>query len=226
MRASALWSRMDAEGWPVFYGFSDAVIRRPADWSRSLRVTGYWWPSRAPGWRPPPDLQQFLDAGPAPVFVGLGSRNLGDPARVAAVIRSALHRAGLRGVVQTGWAGLSLDDDIITIGETPHEWLFPRMAAVAHHCGAGTTAAGLRAGVPTVGIPVLADQPFWASRLVALGASPASIPFGRLSADRLADALSATVRDDGFGHRARRLSHALNSDDGAGQVARALGQFT
>lgn len=227
VRASALWERMDARGWPVFYGFSDAVVRRPADWPQSLRVTGYWWPSWPPDWRPPPELQQFLDAGSAPVYVGLGSRNPGDPARVAGVVRSALRRAGLRGVVQAGWAGLSLhDDDIITIDDTPHEWLFPRMAAVAHHCGAGTAAAGLRAGVPTVGLPVLADQPFWASRLVALGASPASIPFGRLSVDRLADALSDAVRDDDFRHRARRLSHAVNSDDGAGRVAAALGRFT
>lgn len=227
MRPSTLWSRMDAEDWPVFYGFSDAVIRRPADWPRSLRVTGYWWPSSPPGWQPPLDLQRFLDSGPPPVYVGLGSRNLGDHARVGTVIQDALRRAGLRGVVQAGWAGLSLtNDEIITIGETPHEWLFPRMAAIAHHCGAGTTAAGLRAGVPTVGLPVLADQFFWASRLVALGASPASIPLGRLSATRLAGALSAAVRDGRFRHRARALSYALASDDGAGDVAAALGQLT
>jgi UDP:flavonoid glycosyltransferase YjiC (YdhE family) len=227
MRASALWRRMAADEWPVFHGFSNAVVPRPVDWPRALRVSGYWWPSTAPGWQPDPELQRFLDAGPAPVYVGLGSRDPGDPARVAAIVRDALRRAGLRGVVQAGWAGLSLhDDDIITIDETPHEWLFPRMAAVAHHCGAGTTAAGLRAGVPTVGLPVLADQPFWASRLVALGASPASIPFGRLSVDRLADALSAAVRDDAFARRSRGLARTLDSDDGAGEVAAALERIT
>ena len=186
-------------------------------------MTGCWWPASRPHWQPPPELRQFLDAGPAPVHVGLGSRNVGDPARIGAVVRGALRRAGLRGVVQAGWTGLSLDDDdIITIGETPHEWLSPRMAALAHHCGAGTTAAGLRAGVPTVGLPVLADQPFWASRLVALGASPAAVPLGRLSEDRLGDALSAAVRNDRFGQRARHLSRALASEDGAGAVAGAV----
>jgi UDP:flavonoid glycosyltransferase YjiC (YdhE family) len=125
--------------------------------------------------------------------------------------------------VQAGWAGLAVDDDdIITIGPTPHEWLFPRTAAVAHHCGAGTTAAGLRAGVPTVGLPVLADQPFWASRLVHLGASPAAVPVRRLSAERLAAALSTATRDDAFRHRARALSRALATDDGAGRVAASL----
>lgn len=99
------------------------------------------------------------------------------------------------------------------------------MAALAHHCGAGTPAAGLRAGVPTVGLPVLADRPSGASRLVGLGASPARIPFGRLSVERLADALTAAVHDDTFARRVRGLSHALNTDDGAGEVAAALGQF-
>jgi sterol 3beta-glucosyltransferase len=226
MRPSTLWRRMDHTGWPVFYGFSEAVIRRPTDWPQPLHVTGYWWPSSPPGWQPPPELQQFLDAGAAPVYVGLGSRNLGDPTHIAATIKSALRRAGLRGVVQAGWAGLSLhDDEIITIDDTPHEWLFPRMAAVAHHCGAGTTAAGLRAGVPTVGLPVLADQPFWASRLVSLGASPASIPIGQLSPERLADALDAAVRDDAFARRTREIAHAINSDDAAGDVAAAIRQL-
>lgn len=80
------------------------------------------------------------------------------------------------GIVQSGWAGLDggeADDRILTIGEVPHEWLFPHMAALVHHCGAGTTAAGLRAGVPTVGLPVLADQPFWHPAWWRSGSRPA-----------------------------------------------------
>lgn len=225
MKAASLWRRMDAEGWPAFCGFSESVLPRPADWPDPVRVTGYWWPP-APDRPLPAALDAFLDAGPPPVFIGLGSRNVGDPDAIGTTIRDALRRAGLRGVVQAGWAGLDVtDDEVITIGEQPHELLFPRMAAVAHHCGAGTTAAGLRAGVPTVGLPVLADQPFWAARLVALGARPAAIPLKRLTADGLADALSVAVRDDRYRSRAQQLSRAITAEDGAGRVAAALGQL-
>jgi UDP:flavonoid glycosyltransferase YjiC (YdhE family) len=80
-------------------------------------------------------------------------------------------------------------DDVLTIGEVPHEWLFPKMAAVVHACGAGTTAAGLRAGVPAIGVPVAGDQPFWARTLRSLGVSPATVPYWRLKTDRLATAV-------------------------------------
>ncbi len=222
MRAASLWKQMDHDRWPVFYGFSPSVLPRPRDWGPALEVTGYWWPPASPGWRPSAELEEFLDAGPAPVYVGLGSRNI-DDARIETTIRDALQQAGLRGVVQAGWAGLSIGgDDILTIGETSHEWLFPRMAAVAHHCGAGTTAAGLRAGVPTVGIPVLADQPFWATRLVTLGASPGTILLKHLTADRLAAALRSAVDESHYRSRARELAADLQLGDGADRVASVL----
>jgi UDP:flavonoid glycosyltransferase YjiC (YdhE family) len=223
VRASSLWRRIEARDWPVFYGFSEALLPRPADWPRSARVTGTWWPAEPPGWRPDPELEAFLDAGPPPVFVGLGSRSLPDPEGVQASVRDGLRRAGLRGVVQAGWAGLSLTgDDLITVGEVPHAWLFPRTAAVVHHCGAGTTAAGLRAGVPTVGLPVLADQPFWAARLVAVGASPGAVPLRRLTADRLAAALTAAVGDARYRRRAEELGRVVRAEDGAGIVVDAV----
>lgn len=89
-----------------------------------------------------------------------------------------MRRAGLRGVIQRGWAGLTADgDDMVTVDETPHSLLFPRMAAVVHHCGAGTTAAGVRAGVPAVPVPIQFDEGFWGERLVALGVAPGTVPF-------------------------------------------------
>lgn len=223
VRASSLWRRMEAREWPVFYGFSEALLPRPVDWPRSARVTGTWWPAEPAAWRPAPELEAFLAAGPPPVFVGLGSRAIGDRERIETAIRDGLRRAGLRGVVQAGWGGLSLvGDDVLTIGEVPHAWLFPRTAAVVHHCGAGTTAAGLRAGVPTVGLPVLADQPFWASRLVAVGASPGAVPLSRLTADRLAAALTAAVGDVRYRRRAEELGRVVRAEDGAGAVVDAL----
>ncbi|MFD0823949.1 glycosyltransferase, partial [Micromonospora zhanjiangensis] len=145
--------RSAADRWPVLHGFSPAVVPRPADWPAELRVVGYWWPDPATPWRPPPELVDFLAAGPPPVYVGFGSM-VSERDRLADLVTLALRRAGLRGVLQAGWAGLSgvhaENDDLITIGEAPHDWIFPRMAAVVHHAGGGTTAAGLRAGVPAV----------------------------------------------------------------------------
>lgn len=225
VRAASLWPRLEARGWPAFYGVSRALLPDFDDWPPTARVTGTWWAAVPAGWEPDARLREFLDAGEPPVFVGLGSRSLAEPERVRTAIRDGLRRAGVRGVVQSGWAGLDLgdgSDGVLTVGEVPHEWLFPRMAALVHHCGAGTTAAGLRAGTPTVGVPVLADQPFWASRLVACGASPEPVSLRRLTAERLATAVVAATRDVRYRRRAEDARRIMESEDGPGEVAAAL----
>lgn len=210
-------------GWPVWHGYSPQVVPRPADWPLHLRVAGYWWPHECPGWTPPPLLTDFLAAGPPPVFVGFGSMMPGDPGELGELTARALKKAGMRGIVQSGWAGLSVvDDDVITVGALPHSRVLPHTAAVVHHAGAGTTAAGLRAGVPSVPVPVFTDQPWWASRLVGLGVSPAVLPYSRLTADRLADALIRVTGDPGFTRRAKTVAERLSHEDGAGAVARAV----
>ncbi|WP_331739373.1 glycosyltransferase [Streptomyces sp. NBC_01187] len=209
--------------WPVCHGFSPAVVPRPADWRQGMEVVGYWWPAEPPGWEPPPRLRDFLASGPPPVYVGFGSMSPHDPDRLGRLVAHALRLAGVRGVVQSGRAGLHLDgDDVLTVAEVPHTWLFPRMAAVVHHAGAGTTAAGLRAGVPQVPVPVMLDQPFWASRLAALSVSPGAVPFRRLSAPILAEAIRRTVREDQYGRRARQVSAVVRSEDGASHVVAAV----
>ncbi|MGW7486210.1 glycosyltransferase [Streptomyces sp. NPDC054786] len=212
--------------WPVHHGFSPAVVPRPADWRPGMEVAGYWWPSEAPGWTPESRLADFLQAGPPPVFVGFGSMAPGDPERLGRLLGRALRLAGVRGVVQSSWAGLSVEgDDVLTVGEVPHAQLFPQMAAVIHHAGAGTTAAGLRAGVPAVPVPMMLDQPFWASRLTSLGVSPCRLPFQRLTAENLAAAVRKAVHDPRYRHRARQVSALLGTEDGAGRVLTAVEQL-
>lgn len=211
--------RQRAQHWPALHGYSPAVVPRPADWRPGLDVVGYWWPARPAGWRPAPELEEFLAAGPAPVFVGFGSMAGGYGRQRSELVAEALRRAGVRGVVQAGWAGLSAyGPDVLTIGPVPHDWLFPRMAAVVHHSGAGTAAAGLRAGVPAVPVPMIADQSFWAARLVRLGAAPVAIPARRLTARRLAAAIAAAVGAPRYRQRAGRIAARLAAEDGAGAV--------
>ncbi|MFH8796545.1 glycosyltransferase [Streptomyces sp. NPDC017941] len=207
--------------WPVLHGFSPHVVPRPHDWRPGLDVVGYWWPHDTG--RLPADLEDFLAAGPPPVYVGLGSATVPDPDRLCGQVVGALRAAGLRGVIQRGWAGLSASgDDVLTIGDVPHRLLFPRTAAVVHHAGAGTTAAGLRAGVPAVPVPIQFDEMFWAARLTALGTAPCALPLRRLTTARLTAALVRATEDPSYRARARALANRISTEDAVAPVASAL----
>ncbi|MDC2954502.1 glycosyltransferase [Streptomyces gilvifuscus] len=217
-------ARRERQRRPTLHGFSPLVVPRPGDWPAGAEVTGYWWPYDGDT-RLPSALRDFLDAGPPPVYVGLGSATVPDPARLSAVVVRALRRAGLRGVVQRGWAELEVSgDDVLTIDEVPHSALFPRVAAVVHHAGAGTTAAGLRAGVPAVPVPVQFDEGFWAARLVHLGVAPRALPLRALTADSLAAALTRATRDPAFARRAAALGTRIRVEDGVTPVLEAMGR--
>ncbi|HEX5120169.1 MAG TPA: glycosyltransferase [Pseudonocardiaceae bacterium] len=228
-RASELVRRhygpRDADRSPtVLHGYSPAVLPRPADWRAGLDVVGYWWPHQDPTWSPPADLVDFLAAGPTPVFLGFGSMAAGQGGWLTDLVRDAVRQAGVRAVVRTGWADVDLTGDgILAIGDVPHSWLFPRMAAVVHHGGAGTTAAALRADRPSVLTPIYADQPLWAARVHALGAGPEPLPLRRVTASALATAIRAAITDDRYAAAARRLADRLAAEDSISPAVPALG---
>ncbi|MFJ8079139.1 glycosyltransferase [Streptomyces sp. NPDC096205] len=224
-RPGTLRRDRERRGWPVQHGFSPLVVPRPRDWRPGLDIAGYWWPYDADAGLPA-EVRAFLDAGPPPVFVGLGSATVPDAGRMSALVVAALRRAGLRGVIQRGWGGLAADaDDMLTIGEVAHSALFPHMAAVVHHAGAGTTAAGLRAGVPAVPLPVQFDETFWASRLVTLGVAPCALPLRRVTADFLAAALTRAVGDPAHRARAQALGVRVRAEDGVAPVLEAVNRL-
>ncbi|MBN7443131.1 glycosyltransferase family 1 protein [Mycobacteroides abscessus subsp. abscessus] len=215
-------------GWTVLHGFSPHIVPRPAGWRPGLEICGYWWPQTDPQWRPDAALVDFLRAGPPPVYVGFGSTmtSAKQSEHISQLVRSALRRAGVRGIVQAGWAGIDAGDETtLAVTEVPHRWLFPHVAAVVHHCGAGTTAAGLRAGVPTVAVPGLGDQPFWARRLRDLGLSADTVPQRTLTVERLAAAIRTAVTDPGIKIRARRISDLLAAEDGAAHVVSSVNRL-
>lgn len=217
---------LGTSGWPISLGYSPAVVPGPKDWPDSVEVVGYWWPPMSPGWRPSPALGDFLAAGPPPVFIGFGSMGVGVGEQLGDVVTEAVRRAGVRAVVQAGWADVSAaGDDVLLLADVPHEWLFPRVAAAVHHAGAGTTGASLRAGLPAVTVPFLADQPFWAERIHQLGAGPAPIPFAELTEDRLAAAIRAAVDHPRHRLRATELAGRLEREDGAAAVLARVEQL-
>ncbi|HEX6305016.1 MAG TPA: glycosyltransferase, partial [Anaerolineales bacterium] len=210
---------------PLLGAYSPAVIPHAPDWPNSVHITGYWLPDAPAEWRSAPELEAFLEAGGPPVYVGFGSMGGRNPERFAALVLEALAKSGQRGLLLTGWGGmrtLSTPDNVFVVDSAPHSWLFPRMAAVVHHGGAGTTAEGLRAGVPTVIVPFIVDQPFWGKRVKALGVGPEPMPRKNLTAVRLANAIRAAVTDAGIRQRAAALGETIRGEDGVGSAVKII----
>jgi UDP:flavonoid glycosyltransferase YjiC (YdhE family) len=210
---------------PLLLGFSEHVMPRPADFEPNCHITGYWFVDE-PDWQPPEALTRFLAAGPAPVYIGFGSATDRAAQDTTRTILDAVKRSGARALISGGWAGLDTDQshgpELMFIGGMPHSWLFPRMGALVHHGGAGTTGAGVRAGLPALLIPHFAEQPLWAKRLHQLGVSPPPLPKRKLNANALASGIEQMLSDTGMRARAAALGAAVRAEDG---VARAVALF-
>jgi sterol 3beta-glucosyltransferase len=207
---------------PILYGFSPLVVgrRMPAE----ARITGYWFLDDAPGWLPPADLAAFLAAGPKPIYIGFGSMADRAAQTTTELILHAVALSGQRAILATGWGGLVAVTDLpadrlLLIESAPHDWLFPRVCAAIHHGGAGTTAAALRAGIPSVVVPFFGDQFFWAWRLASLGVAPPRLLRRSMTAEDLAQAIGQAT-DAKMQVRARALGRLVAAEDG---VAAALG---
>lgn len=210
---------------PTLYGYSADVLPPPPDWPDHVQVTGYWFLDEAPTWTPPAALTAFLTAGSPPIYVGFGSMPSSRPEETAALVLAALEQTGQRGILYSGWGGLQQHDlpkSVFMIGSTPHSWLFPRMAGIVHHGGAGTTAAGLRAGVPSIITPFFGDQPFWGRTVHGLGVGPQPIPRRQLTVDNLAAAIRQAITDTTMQQRAAVLGRRIRSEDGVAQAVAAL----
>lgn len=207
------------------YGYSPSVLPKPDDWGPREQVTGYWFLDPPDAWSPPERLTRFLREGEPPVYLGFGSMISGAEEDETRVVLSALRRLNVRGIIQHGWGGLAeaeLPPGVLAIGDVPHEWLFPQMAVVAHHGGAGTTGSGLRAGVPNVIVPHFADQFFWANRVRRLSAGPDPVPRSRLSDAALTVALDRAMRDSRLRAGAAAIGARIRQEDGVGTAVQAI----
>ena len=203
---------------PVLAAFSAHVVPKPADWPDHAHVTGYWFVDPDADWQPPRELEAFIDAGARPLCVTFGSMVDDESDRVMTIVKESLARSDHRAIVVGGriepGARDGRDPRLFGIDSVPYDWLFPRMAAVVHHGGAGTTAAVLRAGVPSVVVPFFGDQPFWAARVHSLGLAPRPIPRRSLSAERLTHAIDMVLHDDSMRRKSTEMAPRIDSEDG------------
>jgi UDP:flavonoid glycosyltransferase YjiC (YdhE family) len=212
---------------PTLHGFSPTLIPTPRDWDNNQRVTGFWFLDEDESWAPPPVLTDFLNSGSAPIYIGFGSMSNRDPKKTADIVIHAVQQTKQRAVIISGWGGLRsshVPDSVFMTDSIPHSWLFPRVAAVVHHGGASTTAAGLRAGVPSIIVPFFGDQPFWGKRIADAGVGPKPIPRSKLTADNLARAIQQALTDRSMRERAKEMGNKIQKEDGITKAVEIIGR--
>ncbi len=214
---------------PVLYAFSKHVVPVPPGAERERVVTGYWTLPLGADFTPPQALSAFLAREGTPVVsIGFGSMASERPEALTELVLGAARKAGVRAVLLSGWGGLAAlpaSDEVFSADALPHDWLFPRVAAIVHHGGAGTTGAALRSGTPSLVVPFTMDQPFWGSRVAALGVGPAPIPRRRLTVERLAEGLRRAVTDEAMRARAAALGETLRAEDGVAVAVERFGRL-
>lgn len=206
---------------------SPLVVPPDKRWKPQHKVVGYWFLDEPLEWTPPADLQAFLDEGERPVVVSLGAMSLGgtDTLETAQLVLGAIHETGVRAIVQ-GWEtvipSLNKPPTVFPAGSLPHSWLLQRASCVVHHGGFGTTAAGLRAGIPSIILPHIIDQYFWGQRVHELGIGPQPIPRKKLSVSNLAEALVRAMKDEEMRARANRVGEHIRAEQGVQNAVRLI----
>lgn len=202
---------------PHIYCWSPAVVPKPNDWKSHIAISGYFWLGDT-DYTPDPKLAEFLAAGPPPVYIGFGSIVVDDPDKLTRTIFETVAATGVRALVSAGWSDIGAQDipeNVFILGNVPHDWLFAdgRVAAVCHHGGAGTTAIGLKNGVPTIVVPFFGDQPFQGAMVARAGAGPEPIPYSKLTTETLTEAIKSALSPE-IRHAAAKFGEAIRDEDG------------
>ena len=213
---------------PYTYLWSPTLVPKPRDWGPEIDIGGFVFLNLASSFEPPKELTDFLKAGEAPVYIGFGSIVVDDPDKFTEMIFKAADMAGVRVLVNKGWGGFGRDNknspkNIYMLGNTPHDWLFPRVKAVVHHGGAGTTAIGLKCGKPTMIVPFFGDQPFWGAMVAeAKAGAHQCIPYKKLTPDRLAEGIKQCLTDEAQRNVQKIAESIANEGDGAENAVKSF----
>ncbi|KIV91998.1 hypothetical protein PV10_06480 [Exophiala mesophila] len=207
---------------PHYYCWSPTLIPKPSDWRSSISVPGYFLLPSPTKYNMPEALQQFLDSGSRPIFIGFGSIVIDDPDGLTSIILRALELTGVRAILARGWGSLKVgegfnssnrDNIFVLHGDIPHDQLFQKVSVVVHHGGAGTTASSLTAGRPSIVVPFFGDQFFWGNMVFRAGIGPAPIPYSTLKAEDLASAIQQAL-EPSLQLRARDLGSKVHGENG------------
>jgi UDP:flavonoid glycosyltransferase YjiC (YdhE family) len=210
---------------PHLFGWSPLVLPKPFDWPSSTNVTGWWLPEGG-AWQPPPELEAFLAAGPAPIGVGFSSQQSKEGANITAMFAEALELTGRRAILSQGLGkglrAVANNDRMFVIPSVPYPWLMSRVDAMVHHGGAGSTGDTVRAGLPGFAIPFGYDQSLFARRIADLGvAAPPLLP-EKLTVRKLADSIRRVTDDGKMRRRAKTLGERVRAEDGVGNALRII----
>ncbi|KAJ5999808.1 hypothetical protein N7481_000217 [Penicillium waksmanii] len=211
---------------PFSYLWSPALLSKPKDWGKHIDICGFSFLPSKSDYTPPNAINEFLKAGPTPIYVGFGSIVVEDQIKLTRTVFEAIEASGQRAIVSKGWGNLGSDvvevpDNILLIDSIPHDWLFRHVSCVVHHGGAGTTAAGLALGRPTIIIPFFGDQQFWGKIVAHSGAGPAPIPHKQLTATNLRNAIAEAL-EPSTQEKALEISEKMKGESGVRDSVRSF----
>ncbi|KAF7712056.1 Sterol 3-beta-glucosyltransferase [Penicillium ucsense] len=211
---------------PCSYLWSPAILPKPEDWGDNIDVCGFSFLPSKPDYDPPQEITEFLNKGPMPIYVGFGSIVVDDQKKLTETVYEAVKKSGQRAIISKGWGNVGVDsvevpDNILVIGSCPHDWLFRQVSCVIHHGGAGTTAAGLALGCPTIIVPFFGDQQFWGDIVARNGAGPSPIPHKQLTVDGLSDAIEFALKDS-TREKAMEIAKKMEGESGVRDGVRSF----
>ena len=212
---------------PILCAWSPGILSPSSDWATRMHVTGYFFFPPDESYLPPSELKSFLKMGEPPICVSFGSMVNTDAKRIDEIVYQSLKQTNNRGIILSGWSGMKnkSSNDLLYLESLPHDWLLPRCKMIIHHGGAGTTSAGLRAGIPNIVVPFTADQPFWGNRVHAVGAGPKPILVKNLSVEKLTHAI-AEAETKLTRERARVIGQRIRSEGGVKDAMELIEIYT
>lgn len=211
---------------PILCAWSPSLLPPSSDWNPRVHVTGYYFLPENKSYSPPLELDEFLKSGKPPVCVSFGSMVNKNAEKIDAVIQESLMRTNNRGIILSGWGSAHREStsEFLYLESAPHDWLLPKCKMLIHHGGAGTTSAGLRAGVPQVVVPFMADQPFWGDRVHTVGVGPKPIRVNQLSVEKMASAM-AEAETNVILERAQVTGQRIRSEEGVDTAVKLIESY-
>lgn len=211
---------------PILCAWSPDLLPPSSDWDSRVHVTGYYFFPENKSYSPPSELDAFLKSGEPPVCVSFGSMVNKNAEKIDTIVRESLRQTNNRGIILSGWGSAKRQstNDLLYLESVPHDWLLPKCRMIIHHGGAGTTSAGLRAGIPQVVVPFTADQPFWGGRVHVIGVGPWPLQVKRLSVEKMVSAI-AEAESDAVLERAQVTGQRIRGEDGVMNAVKLIESY-